>query len=256
MAAVRICGDGEDDITSKGSILLWTTQDLVVYRELGLLQLGEQYVDWVTVQYDENRNCYLLCWGEQSGSSYQALYPLEVMRGQRDDGEGRDARGSCAAVGATHSDIVCKPLLTCIINQGSKKNMLGPLPTRGEDLRRQTGNIQGVVPSCTVEIGEQEARYLRCKLLTPINIGVEMPQEVIVVQEETSDESQRETHLRQQLYKQRAVVRYSDGTFCRKRIEWNLENVSLSQKGSYVIEGKFTDPAFLSRWPITALIPV
>ena len=78
VAAVRVCAEGEDDESSRGCILLWTTQDLVTYRELGLLKLGEQYVDWVKARYDEKHNCYLVCWGERTGICYQALYPLNL----------------------------------------------------------------------------------------------------------------------------------------------------------------------------------
>ena len=214
VAAVRICGDGEDDATSRGSILLWTTRNLVIYQELGLLQLGEQYVDWVTVQYDEKRDGYLLCWGEQPGSCYQALYPLEIMRERKSNGA---VQGSAQR----------------------RENLLREIPGReGEDFRRKVSNIEGVASCCVVEIGEQEARYLRSKLLTPVNTRVEVPQEVEISLEEAMGEAQR------RIQEQRAVVWYNDGTSCRKRIDWKLGDVDFAQKGSYMIEGEIYRPCF------------
>ena len=266
VAAVRVCGDGEDDCTSRGSILLWTTQDLVVYRELGLMKLGEQYVEWVRAAYDGKRNCYLLCWRERSGCCYQALYPLTMMQ-ERILGDGPAAGG-------------CEPLLTCIVDAENGENMLGEIPRKPErDFSRQAGNIEGVVPHCVVEIKEHEAWYLQCKLLPPVNVCVETPQEIKIhldelareesksageesksageqnesagqenesagqENESAGQERQRELVL-QVLQKYQAIVRYNDGTFCRKRIDWNLENTDLLRRGSQVIQGEIYRPCF------------
>lgn len=231
VAAVRICGDGEEDETSRGSILLWSTRDLVVYRELGLLKLGEQYVDWVKVQYDRNRNSYLLCWEERSGCCYQALYPPAMMQEQNWE-KGMAADG-------------CEPLLTCIVDSDSRENIPGDISQAVESgYLRKTDSIEGAVPHCVVEIGEQEAWYLRCKLLPPVNIGAEVSGEIEVSLEDCTDEEQRRECVEQALSRRQAIVRYNDGTSCRKRVEWNLENVDLSQKGSYVIEGEIYRPRF------------
>lgn len=264
VAAVRVLGDGEDDQTSRGSILLWTTQDLVIYRELGLLKLGEQYVDWVRGEYDEKRNCYLLCWRERSGCCYQALYPLTVMQEQT-VGEGAAADGS--AQGG------CKPLLTCIADPENEENMLGEIPREPEgDFLQKAGNIEGAVPHCVVEIKEHEAWYLQCKLLPPVNVGVETPQEIKIQLDESAgeeiksareesksareenesareeSESAREERQRKQvlqaLQRYRAIVRYNDGTFCRKRIDWDLEKVDLLRRGSQIIQGEIYRPCF------------
>lgn len=224
VAAVRICGDGEDDDSSRGSILLWTTRDLVIYRELGLLRLGEQYIDWIKICYDPKRSCYVLRWGERNGSCYRALYPQTLLEGDLRD---------------------CEPLLNCIVDPDSDESMPGGFPrTENDSLLRQTGNIEGVVPHCVVDIGEQETWYLRRKLLPPISTGVEVPREVEVSLGENLGSEQRRELARQALREQRATVRYSDGTFCRKSIDWDLEKVDLSQKGSQVVSGKIYRPSF------------
>ncbi len=227
VAAVRICGDGGEDPLSRGSVLLWTTQNLVTYQELGLVQLGEEYIEWVTAQYDEKRNCYLVCWKELSGSCYQALYPLDLMKESRENSGG------------------CKPLMACIADPDNEQNILGMIPrTKGEDFLRETGIIEGAVPCCVVEIGRQEAWYLQCKLLTPVNVSVEAPEEVKVFLDGTLSKEQQRAQALETLQGHKAVVRYSDGTFCRKKIDWDLEKVDLSQKGSYVIEGRIYRPHF------------
>lgn len=229
VAAVRVCAEGEDDESSRGCILLWTTQDLVTYRELGLLKLGEQYVDWVKARYDEKHNCYLVCWGERTGICYQALYPLNML------GE----KGEVQTVGD------CEPLLTCVIDPENKGNMLGEIRHASpEALGREAANIEGAVPCCAVEIGEQEAWYLRCKLLTPVNVGVEVPEEVKLTLGEDLDETQRMQQVLQALRGQNAVARYNDGTFCSKKIVWDLENGELLKKGTHVVEGRIYRPQF------------
>lgn len=223
VAAVRICGDGEDDVSSQGSILLWTSRDLVVYRELGLLRLGEQYVDWVKVRYDEKRGCYLLCWQERDGCCYQALYPLAVLE------EGPEG---------------CEPLMSCIADPDSDDNILGGFPGNGEKELSQAAHIEGAVPGCTLEIGEREAWYLRCKLLTPVNTGVEVPREVEVDLHGADTSEERLRRVRQALDGQRAVARYSDGTSCEKRVDWNLEGLDLSHGGRRVVCGEIYRPWF------------
>ncbi len=224
VAAVRICGDGEDDADSKGSILLWTTRDFIVYRELGLLRLGQQYVDWIKIRYDEKRNCYLLGWKERDGSCYQALYPLAILKEISGD---------------------CKPLMSCIVNPDSDENILGSFPKgAGESLSWMAANIEGAEPQCAVEISEQEAWYLRCKLLTPVSVGVEVPREVEVSLDGADTREQRMERVRQALVEQRAVVRYSDGTFCKKRIDWDLKELDASCPGDSVVRGEIYRPYF------------
>lgn len=224
VAAVRICGDGEDDASSRGCILLWSTRDLLVYRELGLLRLGEQYVDWVNARYDEKRGCYLLCWRERDGCCYQALYPPVMLQ----DGP-----------------VGCEPLMTCIADSGSDDNILGSFPRdESKSLFRAAAHIEGALPCCALEIGEQEEWYLRCKLLTPINIGVEVPREVEVNLDGADTAGERQRRVRQALDRQRAVARYNDGTCCEKRIDWNLNGLDLSQRGKRVVCGEIYRPQF------------
>ncbi len=226
VVAVRICGDGEEDAGSKGSVLVWTTRDLLVYQELGLLKLGEQYVDWVRAEYDPQRNCYLLCWGERTGCSYQALFPLSVMQGK------------------AGLESVREPLLTCIVDPDSRENMLGEVPGAADEYKWEAGSIEGAVPHCVLEIGEQEAWYLRCKLLTPVNTGVEVPVETEVHLEDCEDEDLRRERVAQALRGQQAIVRYSDGTSCKKRVDWHLDHVDFTRKGSQVVEGDIYRPWF------------
>lgn len=227
VAAVRICGDGEDDDSSRGSILLWTTQDLVVYRELGLLRLGEQYVDRVKIRYDEKRDCYLLRWKERGGGCYQALYPAAMLRERPED---------------------CRPVLSCIANPDSDGNILGSFSGEEEDdFSRMSLNIEGAVPCCAVEIGEREAWYLRCKLLTPVNVGVEVPREVEVSLDGAETDAQRMERVRRALEERCVLARYSDGTSCIKRVDWDLTGLDptdLSGRGSCVICGEIRRPYF------------
>ena len=77
-----------------------------------------------------------------------------------------------------------------------------------------------------------------------MNVGVETPQEIrIHISELDGEEKQREQILRT-LQKYQAVVRYNDGTFCRKRIDWNLEKADLLRRGDQIIQGEIYRPRF------------
>ena len=69
------------------------------------------------------------------------------------------------------------------------------------------------------------ADRLRKKLMTPVNIGMEFPEEV-----EASDPDQ--------LQKYRAIASYSDGTSALKRVDWDLSQVDFGRKGTYPLTGK------------------
>lgn len=51
VAAIRIEGDGEDDEESRGRVLLFETENLTEYREIGLLKLGTEYIERVACDY-------------------------------------------------------------------------------------------------------------------------------------------------------------------------------------------------------------
>lgn len=89
----------------------------------------------------------------------------------------------------------------------------------------------GAVPHNIIEISDREAEYLRRKLLTPFNTGMEVPETI-----EVSDP--------EQLSGVRALALYSDGTRAFKRVDWDLSGVDFGKKGSYPISGRIHQEHF------------
>ncbi len=72
MVAVRVNGDGSPDEESRGNILLWTSDDLQTFREIGLVDLGcDTHVTEVACAYDAGAKEYLMTWRDTKGNVYQ-----------------------------------------------------------------------------------------------------------------------------------------------------------------------------------------
>lgn len=69
--AVRTDAEGKDDAESKGCILLWTSEDLIHFRECGLICLKKDvYVQAVTCNYRETEGIYEICWTDTEGNYF------------------------------------------------------------------------------------------------------------------------------------------------------------------------------------------
>lgn len=141
--AVRIQGDGDPDESSKGRVLLWETRDLLEYRELGLLPLGESYVEEVKCIYDVQKECYVLSWRDETGKCYS---------GELENLHERELRA--------------KEILPAINREGGVPEELSMT------------DMEGAVLHNAVEISAEIAERLKCKLLTPENTGVIFPEQV------------------------------------------------------------------------------
>lgn len=72
VVAVRTEADGQNDPESKGSILFFTSRDLLQYKEIGLLDLkGGVFVDDVTCEYDQEKHSYTVRWSDEEGNWYR-----------------------------------------------------------------------------------------------------------------------------------------------------------------------------------------
>lgn len=70
--AVRVNPDGSNDPESRGKILLWTSKDLVHFKEKGLLDLGTgEYVSHAACCYDPSSRGYVICWQDENGGYYR-----------------------------------------------------------------------------------------------------------------------------------------------------------------------------------------
>lgn len=193
--AVRIEGDGGTDDQSIGSVLYMTSKDLIIYHEIGLLKLGETEIDEITCKYDENMESYQLRWKDVTDDVYEAKIqdlvsltlnetPVQVDKNKQQD-------------------------FLKSLNQLKESNY--PL-------------IEGVVPENIIEISEEVATYLYQKLMTPVNVGMSVPKEIIAT-------------CKEEVQNLQVNAIYSDGTTARKLVDWKLDDVDFSKKGRVRIDG-------------------
>ena len=84
--AIRVNADGCDDEESKGKVLLWTSQDLKHFQEIGLVDLNKnEYVKEVTCEYNSQAGVYIINWKGATGKTYKnTLSNLDDIDGVSD----------------------------------------------------------------------------------------------------------------------------------------------------------------------------
>lgn len=69
--AIRVNADGSRDEESKGKAVLWTSRDLFLFNEVGLLDLHrDAYLQEVSCEYDSLEKMYVLKWKDEQGNCY------------------------------------------------------------------------------------------------------------------------------------------------------------------------------------------
>lgn len=149
IAAVRIPADGGEDESSKGSVLLWTSEDLLSYRELGLVKVSEETIEKVIGFYCEKCNKYVLMAKDSKGTCYAAkLLSLE------------------SAVAESVEELEAAEFEKAYAKICAGRELI------------QTVDMEGTVPEQILELNDAEAKRLRLKLLTPENNGILFPEKV------------------------------------------------------------------------------
>lgn len=136
--AIRTEADGSKDESSKGSVLLFTSKDLLHYKEEGLIDLkGDTFVTDIACHYDMSQMKYIIRFRDDEGAYYQNKT----------------------------SDL--NPLTECS----------APKKTEPFTLEEVTADIEGIVPRNVISISKETARRLAGKLLVPENDRIEVPAE-------------------------------------------------------------------------------
>jgi len=142
VAAIRIKGDGERDTCSEGCILLFTSNDLVHYKEVGLCRLQESgYIEEVCCSYDRERQLYKICWKDDQDRWREGLGDLERKM-----------------------EII----------PDSIKEISAPQTAVHTVLPEKLGLIEGVIPGNVIAVPESVGTYLKKKLLVPVCVGMEL----------------------------------------------------------------------------------
>lgn len=136
--AVRVDGDGGEDVESTGKVIFFTSHDLLEYKEEGLLSLCEGAVDRVVCSYDPGKEMYEISWCQSDKQWYQAeLKHIECM----------DKR----ITGVKVDELILPAVET---------------------------EIEGAVAGNVISIPDETAKRLQQKLLPPRHIKTEVPEEV------------------------------------------------------------------------------
>lgn len=136
--AVRVDGDGGEDVESTGKAIFFTSHDLLEYKEEGLLPLCEGAVDRVVCSYNPGKEMYEISWCQSDKQWYRAeLKHIECM----------DKR----ITGVKVDELILPAVET---------------------------EIEGAVAGNVISIPDETAKRLQQKLQPPRHIKTEVPEEI------------------------------------------------------------------------------
>ena len=203
--AVRVEAEGQNDEESRGSVLVWESENLISYRELGLLKLGEAFIDTVSCYYEEKIGAYVICWREEDGILRYGKVP--------------NLTAECV------EPLAEKELAVAQQKEEKLQGEVQRMP--GEERHLPEGCVSGNI----LEITEEQADYLRKILWTPVNTGVSFPKQVTASSWE-------------ELEKQDAVLYYSDGTTVRRKVDWEKADIDFKKRGRQTVKGAIRQEHF------------
>lgn len=226
VVARRIEPDGSDDPSAAGSVLLFTSKDLIHYAEQPLLGLGtDAVVESIVCRYIPESQKYRLLWKEKTRNCF--LIETKSMSGTLSHSERRsiceeDFEKEAAAGGRLQ-------VKTIPDNPGQKEPVQNE--SVGQDILQEELLPEGAVPCNMLEIPDALAILLRTRFLTPINIANEVPESVTVSSEA-------------ELKAIKALARYSDGSCVNKRVDWYTNEIDWNKSGRYTVEGRVHQDRF------------
>lgn len=232
VVAVRILGDGGNDESSKGSILVWKTQDFLVYKELGLLPLGDSYVQKVSCHYDAQQRKYILSYvaGEEEPREITAeniqvvkldsmsAFKKKVWCGERIREEiSVDGEWAVTVPASQLEEKECEEVMKTFDTTALAKGI--------------TSGPEGMIVKQMIDISDDTMERLQKKLLTPENIGVSVPENITVSSAED-------------LKNVKVSLLYTDGTKVQRSVDWDMEDLDFNTPGEYVIQGEIKQKHF------------
>lgn len=145
VVAVRIEADGGNDKQSKGKVLLFTSSDLLQYKEVGLLDLkGDIYVNDISCRYEVEKKAYVIQWSDEKGNYYKNSI----------------------------TDIISLTGTSAL--EKSEAFFIKPV----------YAGIEGIVGRNVICVSEKIVQRLVCKLIVPTNIKIEIPKSIAVTSQE------------------------------------------------------------------------
>lgn len=199
LVAVRTKVDGGNDADSEGCVLFFKSRDLVHFEEVGLLRIQDK-------GFVHNVRC-VFC---KDSDCYLLCW-------QNEKNEWLEARTSLfSEILLAGSSVLYKSACLC-----------GSCSVGDSSFSMEcVGDIEGCVPGNVFSVSDDAASYVLKKLLVPVCKGVSLSCGKGIVALDDVD-------------KVKAVAEYSDGTFVKRPILWNKEELlryksELSENGGLV----------------------
>ena len=141
-----------------------------------------------------------------------AKSPVSVIQDAEVQSARTDIQGDAAkSVGADFLCVACHNAGTALQDAQTVIN----------DVR---ADIEGIIPRNVLKVPEHIGMRLKYKLTTPVNIRVEVPDEIAA-------------SARGELERIKARAIYSDGTVSEKAVDWHTDGVNWDRPGTYQISG-------------------
>lgn len=234
--SVRTADHGENDDESKGCVLVAFTKNFIVYEELGLIRLSDDYICSVSGVYCKYCNGYKLTWTTQGGVTNDRIFGSLHDAAQR-EGNAYDAAETFSISFRNYSfEANAKSTIPDGYNFISDAVWIAP----GESRFVPAGSLsslkglslpEGCIPSCVISVDDELADYICKKLITPVNTGISVPKDICV---SSADE----------LAGISACVSYSDGSSCSKKLDWDCSGVDFTKPGRYNVSATLRQPHF------------
>ncbi len=190
--AERIDADGSDDETSKGCVLYYKTEDMLSYTSDKLIRLSDDYINDAVCEYSDEAAAYILTWKDNAGKCYSIkVSDIEDIAA---DSSGSTCKDAAGIFDAPEEVIACMQ------------------------------DIAGAKPRNEVVVSDELAHRLKCRLIVPQNIRIEVPEDITV-------------SSRDELDKIKVKLLYSDGTSGYRYVKWYTDGIDFGRTGTYEIEG-------------------
>lgn len=263
--AVRTRSEGDDDTEDLGTVVFWTTKDLVRYEECGLIKLADAPLREVRCAYMGQCNGQGDVLQNRIDGTDAAQRGADVA--QRDTDAATDGGYRLQwqqADGTWHEAVIASPKALASSNAVEKiggsmiseEDLLPAVPVARDGRGQKTAQglsvdavkeqevvgIRGAVPRNVIEIPDELGKYLRMKLMPAENIGIERPEEIRVANPKNDQGMPaNDQRVRTALENYRVNALYNDGSRVPKPVVWNaeeLEKIDLKRQGRYALHGR------------------
>ncbi|MBE5929014.1 MAG: glycosyl hydrolase [Lachnospiraceae bacterium] len=197
--AVRTDGEGELDEESIGAAVLFSSKDLLEYKEVALIKLCDDNILDLTCVYNSDKDVYTVKFVTEKGCFETNIKDVDVFA--------KDNSYYEAASYADEQEELC--IKEC--SAFEKTDIVT--------------DIEGAIVSGTIMIEDAVADRLYKKLTAPKHVDTIIDKEIDVTCEDD-------------IKNIRATAVYSDGTTAVKRIDWDMPEIDYTKPGKYEICGK------------------